>query len=320
MRAIFSAVRLRRRSLQAVPALAGLPQPEPGAGAGDHHGHQDPADQRAERPPEDVVEDDLVVERGVADADERPAEDDDRHALQDQQPAESDDERRHPQPGHERSLDEADRGAREQRHDDRRPPRPVRAGRLHELGHHDAAEPHDQADGQVDLSEQQGEDLSHRQQHVHGALLEEVDQVLRRQELRVRDLEADGDHHEAQDDRQDAAVTTADPDATRPGSTAPSVWAMSSARDIGRGDLGVEGQVGRHRAGRPGRGLAVVRAHGHFLIACPSLVLPRGQTRVTLPAPRRDSTSISTAARSTPPGRMYSSGVDSEPRLSRDTP
>ena len=47
---------------------------------------------------------------------------------------------------------------------------------------------------------------------------------------------------------------------------------------------------------------------------------PGRQTPVTLPAPRRDSTSISTATRSTPPGRMYSNGVASEPRLSRDTP
>src|SRR4029077_12455229 len=194
-----------RRSLQAVAALAGIPQPEPSASGSDNHGQQDPADQRGERPPEDVVEDELVFVLGVADADEPSAEDDDRHALQDQQPAQSDDERRHPQPGHERSLDGADRAASEQRHDDRRPPRPIRAGRLHEFGDHDAAKPHDQADGEVDLSEEQGEDLSDRQQHVYRALLEEVDQVLRRQELRVRDLEADGDHHDGQNYGQDTA-------------------------------------------------------------------------------------------------------------------
>ena len=255
-------------------ALAGLPQPEPDAGGSDYHCHQDPADQRAERPPEDVVDDNLVVERGVADAHERPAEDDDRHALQDQQPAESDDERRHPQPGHHRSLDEADRGARDQRHDDRRPPRPVRAGRLHKLGDHDAAEPHDQADGQVDLSQQQGEDLSDRQQHVHGALLEEVDQVLRRQELRVRDLEADGDQHEAQDHGQDTAVAAADP-----GPRGPEVLAQrlgdELGRDIGRGDLGVEGKVDRPGTRRC-RGLAGVRGHGHFLITCPPHLIRHG--------------------------------------------
>src|SRR5215467_1807644 len=100
-----------RRSLQAVAALAGVPQPEPRAGGSDHHGQQDPAGHRVEPPPEDVVEDDLVGKPGVADADERPTEDDDRHPLQDQQPAESDYERRHLQPGHERSLDGANRRA-----------------------------------------------------------------------------------------------------------------------------------------------------------------------------------------------------------------
>ncbi len=136
-----------RRGLQAVAALAGVPQPEPRASGSDQHGQQDPADQGVEPPIEDVVEDDLVGVMGVADANERPTEDDDRHALQDQQPAESDDERRHLQPGHEPSLDGAKRSAGQQRHDDRRPPRPVCAGRLHKLGDHDAAERHDQADG-----------------------------------------------------------------------------------------------------------------------------------------------------------------------------
>ena len=286
-------------------ALAGVPQPESGASGSDNHGHQDPADHRAERSPEDVVEDELVSVLGVADIDEPPAEDDDRHALQDQQPAQSDDERRHPQPGHERSLDGADRAASEQRHDDRRPPRPVRGGRLHELGDHDAAKPHDQADGQVDLSEEQGEDLSDRQQHVYAALLEEVDQVLRRQELRVRDLEADGDHHDGQDHGQDTAVAAADP--APPG---PEVLAQrlgdELGRDVGLGNLGVEGKVDHLGVRRLGRGLAwSPRSH---------------QTRITLPVPRLDSTSISTAARSTAPGRMYCSGVDRLPRLSRDTP
>ena len=241
-------------------ALAGVPQPEPSASGSDHHGQQDPADHRVERPPEDVVEDELVLELGVADTDEAAAEDDDRHALQDQQPAQSDDERRHPQPGHERSLDGADRAASEQRHDDRRPPRPIRAGRLHKFGDHDAAKPHDQADGEVDLAEEQGEDLSDRQQHVDGALLEEVDQVLRRQELRVRDLEADGDHHDGQDHGQDTAVAAADP-----GPRGPEVLAQrlgdELGRDVGRGLVG-SGEVGHHRGvRRPGRGLAGVLGH-----------------------------------------------------------
>ena len=264
-----------RRSLQAGAALAGVLQPEPRGGASDQHGQQDPADHRVEPPIEDVVEDDFVGEPGVADADERPAEDDDPHPLQDQQPAERDDERRHPQPGHERSLDGANRSAGEQRHDDRRPPRKIRAARLHKLGHHDAAKPHDQADREVDLAEEQGEDLSHRQHHVHGALLEEVDQVLRRQELSVRDLEADGDHHDGQDHGQDTAVATADPEPRGPEVLAERLGEEPSW-EVSRGDLGVEGKVGHPGARRPGRGLAGVRGHGDFPIACLRRVVRHG--------------------------------------------
>ena len=251
-----------RRSLQAVAALARVPQPEPRASGSDQHGQQDPADHRVEPPPEDVVKDDLIGEPGVADANEPRTEEDDRHPLQDQQPAESDYERRHPQPGHEGPLDGANRRASEQRHYDRHPPRPIEAGRLHKLGHHDAAKRHDQADGEVDLPEEQGEDLSHRQHHVYGALLEQVDQVLRRQERRVRDLEADGDHHDGQDHGQDTAVATADPEP--PG---PEVLAQRLGEelgwDVGRGGLRGGGEVGHHRGvGRPGRGLAGARGPG----------------------------------------------------------
>ena len=53
----------------------------------------------------------------------------------------------------------------------------------------------------------------------------------------------------------------------------PSDWASELGRDVGRGDLGVEGQVGRPGTRRPCRGLAGVRGHGHFLIACPPHVV-----------------------------------------------
>ena len=172
-------------------------------------------------------------------------------------------------------------GAGEQRHDDRRPPRPVRAGRLHQLGDHDAAHPHDQADGEVDLAEEQGEDLGDRQQHVDAALLEQVDQVLRHEELRVRDLEADGDHHEGQEHGQDAGVAAADPLPRGPEVLAERLGEQLG-RDVGRGGRGVEGQVGRPDA-RPCRGLAGVRGHGHFLIVCPPhVVRHRSRSR---PAP-----------------------------------
>ena len=288
-------------------ALADVPQPEPGASGSDQHDQQDPADYRAELSPEDVVEDDLVGEPGVADADERPAEDDDPHSFQDQQPAESDDERRHPQPGHERSLNGAPDRAGEQRHYDRRPPRPVRAARLHKLGDHDAAKHHDQANRQVDLRQEQREDLGHRQHHVHGALLEEVDQVLRRQELRVRDLEADGDHHDGHDHGQDTAVAAADPEPPGPGVLAKRLG-DELGRDVGRGDIRGGGQV-----------TAISTSASVLGTSSESVVTGMSDTGHA-PAPRRDSTSTSTAARSTPPGTMYSSGVASSPKLRRDTP
>ena len=137
-----------------------------------------------------------------------------------------------------------------------------RAARLHKLGDHDAAKRHDQADGEVDLPEEQGEDLSHRQHHVHGALLEEVDQVQRRQELRVRDLEADGDHHDGQDHRQDTAVATADPEPPGPEVLAQRLG-EELGRDVGRGGLRGGGEVGHHPGvGRLARGLSRVRGHG----------------------------------------------------------
>ena len=130
---------------------------------------------------------------------------------------------------------------------------------------------HDQADGQVDLAEEQGEDLGDRQQHVDGALLEQVDQVLRRQELRVRDLEADGDHHDGQEHGQDTGVAAADPEPRGPEVLAERLGEQLG-RDVGRGGRGVEGKVGRPDT-RPCRGLAGVRGHGHFLIVCPSHVV-----------------------------------------------
>ena len=150
----------------------------------------------------------------------------------------------------------------EQRRYDRRPPRPIRAARLHKLGDHDAAQRHDQADGEVDLAEEQGEDLSHREHHVHGALLEQVDQVQRRQELRVRDLEADANHHDGQDHRQDTAVATADPEPPGPEVLSQRLG-EELGRDVGRGGLRGGGEVGHHPGvGRPARGLSRVRGHG----------------------------------------------------------
>ena len=52
---------------------------------------------------------------------------------------------------------------------------PVRL--LDQLGGDDPADAADEADRQVDLAEQQGEDLAHRQQHVHRALDQQVHEV-----------------------------------------------------------------------------------------------------------------------------------------------
>ncbi len=114
----------------------------------------------------------------------RAAEDDDRDPFQDQQAAEGDDEGGHLEAGDQGPLEGADGRADQQGGDDRQPTTAVDAGRrrLHQFAHDHGPEPHDQADGEVDLAEQQGEDLGHRQHHEHRALLEQVDQVLCREE------------------------------------------------------------------------------------------------------------------------------------------
>ena len=94
---------------------------------------------------------------------------------------------------------------------DRRPPRPVRTTRLTSSAVIDAADARDEADRQVDLAEQQGEDLAHRQQHVRRALDQQVDEVAGGQEVRVERLEQDRDQQQTGDDRQHAALAAADP-------------------------------------------------------------------------------------------------------------
>ena len=86
-----------------------------------------------------------------------------------------------------------------------------RPGRLDQLDHHDGAQTHDQADGEVDLAEQKGKDLGHRQQDVDAALLEDVDQVLGCQEVGLGDLEGDADDDEPQDHGQDPALAAPHP-------------------------------------------------------------------------------------------------------------
>ena len=109
----------------------------------------------------------------------------------------------------------ADRGGDEEGHDDGRGPRPVGA-LLDQLGHDNAPQAGNEARREVDLAQQEDEDLGHGQQHVHGALDEEVHQVAGREEVRVQRLEEDGDDQEAADDGQDPGVAGAHPRHPRP--------------------------------------------------------------------------------------------------------
>ena len=81
---------------------------------------------------------------------------------------------------------------------------------LHQLGRDDSADAADEPDRQVDLAEQEGEHLAHRQQHVDRALDQQVDEVARGEEVGVERLEQNRDEEQAGDDRQHAAVARAD--------------------------------------------------------------------------------------------------------------
>ena len=72
----------------------------------------------------------------------------------------------------------------------------------------DACEPRDIAGGKIDLTQQQHEDLGHAQDHEHSALLEQVDQVARREEdvARADDLKEDGDDSKAHHNGKHAGI------------------------------------------------------------------------------------------------------------------
>src|ERR1019366_4767369 len=115
---------------------------------------------------------------------------------------------------------------------------------------HDAAEeqhPPEEGhvtDGEIDLAEQQDKDLGHGQDHVDGALLEEVHQVARAQKgvLGGGDLEDGGDGHQADNDGDDPAVAAPDPQPP-----APQVLTQGLGGELGR--LGKSDLPGR-RQGR----------------------------------------------------------------------
>ena len=120
--------------------------------------------------------------------------------------------------------------------------------------HDDAADAAHEADRQVDLAEQQGEDLAHGQQHEDRALDQQVDQVAGGEEVRVQGLEDDRDEEQADDDRQHAALAAPQPDHQRPDVVAEACWPAISGR----------------RPARPGRGRLVWRRRRRARPAVPS--------------------------------------------------
>src|SRR5262249_43321212 len=109
------------------------------------------------------------------------------------------------------------------------PPWPVQAGWLQRLGQHDAAESGNEPDRQVDLTEQQREDLSHRQHADQRGLDEQVHEVGGGEEMRVLRLKDDRDEQEPGDHRQDTRVTPADP-----GERHPEVLGDRARHELGR--------------------------------------------------------------------------------------
>ena len=103
-----------------------------------------------------------------------------------------------------------------------------------QLGDDEAADAGHCSDRQVDLGEQQRVDLGRGEQDVQCGLHEQVDQVPRREERRLLDLEEDHDQHETGQDRQRAALAAADPLSPRP-----QVLAERIGQDLGggRGEL-----------------------------------------------------------------------------------
>ena len=214
----------------------------------DHHEHQDPAERSGQRAAGDAVE------HRVLDLDRAAVAEHEQHdALPEQQATERDHERRQADPG--------DQGAVQRpiaRATSAAGSRPTRASRTGGRARrpYDRADPGDEADGQVDLAEQQHEHLGHGQEGEHRRLHEQVDQVARGQEVAVESLEQDRDQDQAGDDRQHAGVAALDP-AMRARGNPPARRRRCTARR-GRhppGRLGRLGQLPIVGSGRrPGRG------------------------------------------------------------------
>ena len=166
------------------------------------HNRDDPASVLRE----DVVRD--VVDLVARDPDHAlGAEDLDDHSLADQEPRQRDDERRHAEERDDRPLNCPDPRAEQNRQCDRDEPRIVvaRAGQL-ELGHRDARETAQVADGEIDLADQQHEDDADRDHRHPGHLADQVHEVDRGEEDRRLRREVRGDRDDPDDHRQAADV------------------------------------------------------------------------------------------------------------------
>ena len=114
-----------------------------------------------------------------------------------------DDERRHAEERHERPLKRSDRDADEDGEQDRDHTRElVRAPGQLQLGDGDAGEAADEADGEVDLTEQQDEDDPERDRRGSGRLDDQVVEVRGADEVRVLGVEEHRDQRDRDDDRR----------------------------------------------------------------------------------------------------------------------
>jgi len=97
-------------------------------------------------------------------------------------------------------LQDPDQRAHDERRGDRGPPGPADRG-PDELGHDYRGEAGHESARQVDLAEEEGEHLAHREQAEDGGLHQEVDEVAGGQEVVVERLEQDRDEQQASDHR-----------------------------------------------------------------------------------------------------------------------
>ncbi len=83
------------------------------------------------------------------------------------------------------------------------------APRQLQLGDDERPDPGEVADGEVDLAEQEHEDDAEREHRGAGRLVDQVDEVDGREEVRGREPEDDDDEELADDDRRRAEVAGA---------------------------------------------------------------------------------------------------------------